>query len=131
VTNPKPPPVHKAIVGQLLATALIAAASLVLAGTVTAYSVVLGGLVSILPNGYFAWQAFRYQGAGNARKVVKSFMKGEFGKLGMTLVLFALCFALITNLRAPALIFGFIAVHFTGVIMAAAVIGYRPTGHGT
>ncbi len=120
------PPVYKVIVAQLLATAFIAATSLFLSGTITAYSILLGGLISALPNSYFVFKAFRFQGATKADKVVKSFIRGELGKIGITLVLFALSFTLITNLNELALILGFISIHFTGV-MASAFIDYRPS----
>lgn len=130
MSNLKPPPVYKVIVAQLAATGVIAVISLLISGSVTAYSVFLGGLISALPNSYFAMQAFRYQGARSADKVVKSFLKGEFGKMGLTLVLFALCFSLISNVSEVALILGFIVVQFTGVIMSG-FIGYAPTGTKT
>ncbi|MED5410932.1 MAG: ATP synthase subunit I [Pseudomonadota bacterium] len=130
MTNLRPPPVYKVIVAQLAATIFIAAVSLLFSGSVIAYSVLLGGLISALPNSYFAFQAFKYQGARNADKVVKSFIKGELGKIGITIVLFALSFALITNLSELALILGFITTHFVGV-MISGLIGYSPTSNKT
>ena len=103
---------------QLAATFLIAVISLLVSGNIVAYSVLLGGLISALPNTYFVMHAFRYRGARSADKVVKSFAKGEFGKMSITLVLFALCFSLITNISELALILGFIAAHFIGVVMS-------------
>ena len=130
MTNLRPPPVYKVIVAQLAATIFIAAVSLLFSGSVIAYSVLLGGLISALPNSYFAFQAFKYQGARNADKVVKSFIKGELGKIGITIVLFALSFTLITNLSELALILGFITTHFVGVMMSG-LIGYSPTSNKT
>jgi len=130
VTNLRPPPVYKVIVAQLAATVFIAAVSLLISGNVIAYSILLGGLISALPNSYFAFQAFKYQGARNADKVVKSFIKGELGKIGITIVLFALSFTLITNLSELALILGFITTHFVGV-MISGLIGYSPTSNKT
>jgi len=95
-----------------------------------AYSVFLGGMISALPNSYFARHAFRYQGARAADKVVKSFIRGELGKLGITLVLFALCFSLITNLNELALILGFIAIQLVGVMMSG-MISFNPTSNKT
>lgn len=96
-----------------------------------AYSALLGGLISALPNSFFAMQAFRYQGARNADRVVKSFMRGELGKIIITLMLFALSFALIANLSELALIIGFGATHFVGVMMSG-LIDYRPSrNHST
>ena len=130
MTNLRPPPVYKVIVAQLAATIFIAAVSLLFSGSVIAYSVLLGGLISALPNSYFAFQAFKYQGARNADKVVKSFIRGELGKIGITIVLFALSFTLITNLSELALILGFITTHFVGV-MISGLIGYSPTSNKT
>lgn len=113
---------------QFATAALIAAISLLFSGTVTAYSALVGGLISALPNSYFALHAFRYRGARNADKVVKSFMKGEVGKIAMTGVLFALSFTLITSLSELALILGFILTHFVGVMMSG-LISYSPTSN--
>jgi ATP synthase protein I len=91
-----------------------------------AWSALIGGLVSVIPNGYFAMQAFRYRGARNAQKVVKSFMKGEMGKLAITIVLFVLIFSLLSNVNEVALIASFIAVQLIGVVMSG-LIDYRPS----
>merc|ERR1712000_82232 len=40
---------------------------------VAAYSLLIGGLISVLPNAYFARQAFRYAGAAYAREVTRAF----------------------------------------------------------
>ena len=130
MTNLKAPPVYKVIVAQLVVTSFMAVLSLLLSGTVMAYSALLGGLISALPNSYFALQAFKFRGASNAEKVVKSFIRGELGKIGITLVLFALSFTLITNLNELALMLGFVTTHFVGV-MVSGLISYSPTGNKT
>ena len=127
MSNMKPPPVHKVIVAQLVATALMALVFLVFSNVIAAYSILIGGLVSAIPNAYFAMQAFRYRGARNAEKVVKSFRKGYFGKLGITLVLFALTFTLVTTINEIALILGFVVVQFCGTMMSG-LIDYSPSG---
>lgn len=121
MSNLKAPPVHKVIVAQLAAASLMTLVSLLVSGTIIAYSVLLGGLISALPNSYFALHAFKFQGARNAEKVVKSFIKGELGKIIMTVVLFALCFTLISNLNELALILGFVLTHFVGVTMSGVI----------
>jgi ATP synthase protein I len=118
------------IVAQLAITVFIAIISLLFPGTTTAYSVLLGGLISALPNSYFALHAFKYQGARNADRVVKSFIKGELGKIVITMVLFALSFTLITDLNELALMLGFIVTHFVGVMMSG-FINYSPTNNKT
>lgn len=130
MSNLKPPPVYKVIVAQLATTGFIATISLLISGTVTAYSVLLGGLISALPNSYFALHAFKFQGARNAEKVVKGFIRGELGKIIMTVVLFALSFTLISNLNELALILGFALTHFVGVMMSG-MISHRPLNSKT
>jgi ATP synthase protein I len=130
MSNLKAPPVYKVIVAQLAITVFIAIISLLFPGTTMAYSVLLGGLISALPNSYFALHAFKYQGARNADRVVKSFIKGELGKIVITMVLFALSFTLITNLNELALMLGFIVTHFVGVMMSG-FINYSPTNNKT
>ena len=126
MSNLKAPPVYKVIVAQLAATTLIAAISLLVFGVTVAYSVLLGGLISALPNSYFVLQAFKYRGARNADKVVKSFIKGELVKIILTIVLFALCFTQVERLNEMALILGFILTHFVGVMMSG-LISNRPS----
>lgn len=72
-------------------------------GKVAGYSALLGGLIAWLPNLYFAHKAFRFSGARAAREIVRSFYAGEAGKLILTFVLFALTFAGVKPLEAPAL----------------------------
>ena len=126
MSNLKTPPVYRVIVAQLAMTIFIAVGSLLISGTVLAYSALVGGLISALPNSYFALHAFRYQGARNAQNVVKGFIRGELGKIIITVMLFALSFTLITSLNELALILGFTLTHFTGVVMSG-FISYSPT----
>ncbi|MCH7672332.1 MAG: ATP synthase subunit I, partial [Proteobacteria bacterium] len=120
-SNLKAPPVYKVILAQLAITGFISVISLLFSGTTLALSVLLGGLISALPNSYFALHAFKYSGARNADKIVKGFIRGELGKLVITVVLFALSFALISSLNELALILGFIATHFVGVMMSGLI----------
>ena len=130
MSNLKTPPVYKVTIAQLAATVFIAVISLLISGIILAYSLLLGGLISAVPNSYFAFHAYRYQGAINAQKVVKGFIRGELGKIIMTVVLFALSFTLITSLNELVLILGFTLIHFVGVIMSG-FISYSPTQNKT
>ena len=121
VSNLKAPPVYKVILAQLAITGFISVISLLFSGTTLALSVLLGGLISALPNSYFTLHAFKYSGARNAEKIVRGFIRGELGKIVMTVVLFALSFALISSLNELALILGFIATHFVGVMMSGLI----------
>ena len=126
MSNLKTPPVYKVIIAQLAVTVFMAVISLLMSGIVLAYSLLAGGLISALPNSYFALHAYRYQGARNAQNVVKGFIRGELGKIIMTVILFALSFTLITSLNELALILGFTLIHFVGVVMSG-LISYGPS----
>lgn len=70
-----------------------------------AFSALTGGLVAAIPNAFFAWRAFRYQGASHARHIVKSFYQAEAGKFGLTAALFTLVFVAVPPSN-PAFFFG-------------------------
>jgi ATP synthase protein I len=70
----------------------------------------LGATVYVLPNAYFTLYAFRFQHAASSYHMVRSFYTGEFGKLALAAVGFALVFRFVTPLHAPSLIAGFICL---------------------
>jgi ATP synthase protein I len=57
-----------------------------------AKSALLGGLVYIIPNAYFAIKLFQYQGARAAKQIVNGFYKGEALKIILSMLLFTLVF---------------------------------------
>ena len=126
MSNLKTPPVYKVIIAQLTVTVFVAVIFLLISDVVLSYSLLVGGLISAVPNSYFALHAYRYQGARNAQNVVKGFIRGELGKIIMTVMMFAVSFALITSLNELASILGFTLIHFVGVVMSG-LIGYVPT----
>lgn len=68
--------------------------SLILFNAKTACSVLLGGLVCIIPNAFFAFKLFRYSGARSAKQIVNSFYKGEALKIILSISLFTAVFVL-------------------------------------
>lgn len=96
------PPLARLYARQMVVLAAVAA-SLVLMDTTTAYSVLLGGLISIGPNSYFARQAFRFRGARAGPLVARSFYLGETGKFVLTAAAFAAVFATVEPLNVTAL----------------------------
>ena len=74
---------------------------------VAGYSAFLGGLIFLLPHGYFALRAFRYTGARSARKIVSSFYQGEAVKLILCAILFTMVFKWIQPLDIAALFLTF------------------------
>jgi ATP synthase protein I len=116
----KPPLVRMyAIQGIVL---LLGAAGLIFVSKTYAYSALFGGLISIVPNMYFARWAFRYSGARAANDVTRSFYRGEAGKFLLTVALFAGVFVQVTPLEVVALFLtyifmmalnGLLAFHFS------------------
>jgi len=116
VSTIKAPPIYIAFVIQFVLCVIVAGVIFFLFDLVAAYSILLGGFISIVPNGYFAWKAFRFRGARNTPLIVKSFYAGETGKLIMTGVLFALVFAGIKPLNELAVILSFIFTIAVGLV---------------
>lgn len=95
--------------------ALVAALILwVFQGHVAGYSGLLGGLVALLPNAYFAYRVYRYSGARSARVIVKEFYSGEAGKLILTAALFVLVWVGVSPLEPIAVFVGYLAVLAVG-----------------
>ncbi len=110
IHNTRPAQLQRPRFARLLlaqsATVLVVVALAAIGGGVSAaVSALLGGLVCLLPSGYFAWRAFRYQGARFARDIVKSFYRAEAGKFGLTAALFTLVFVTVPPSN-PAYFFG-------------------------
>jgi len=124
IVNLKAPPIYKIIVTQSIATLLAALSAFALLDGIAGYSVLLGGMVSTLPNAYFAVKAFRYSGARQMPLVIKSFYAGESGKMIITVVMFALIFAGVKPLNEMAVIISYILVLITGLI-ATATLGLK------
>ncbi|MFT2110517.1 ATP synthase subunit I [Marinomonas sp. 2405UD68-3] len=74
----------------------------------SAYSFLLGTLSSLLPSLYFAVRVFGNNGVRSAQYIVKSFYRGEAGKLVMTTVILSLTFALVKPLIIGAFFIGFV-----------------------
>lgn len=98
------------LLGQFLAMLVAGAVGLAVSGVVTGWSAALGGFIAWMPNLYFALRAFRHRGARAAQKIVRSFYAGAFGKMILTMALFAIVFVKVKPLGALALFVGFIAV---------------------
>ena len=103
------PAVKKVALYQL---ALLLPASALLLGwsSVVAYSVLLGGLIQIIPQAWFARQAFRYAGARRVQSIVSAMYWGETGKVVLSAVLFTATFLLVSPLSVGALFSSFVTM---------------------
>jgi ATP synthase protein I len=100
------------LLSQWLAAAFIAVVILIFAGQSAALSSVYGGIVSIIPTLIFARMLFRFQGARQAQRIVRSLYVGE----GLKLLVTALLFGLVIHYLQPvwwAFFVSFILVHFS------------------
>jgi ATP synthase protein I len=118
----KAPPIYKIVAYQLILIAAISSALLILSGHVSAYSLLIGGLLSALPSALFARRVFKYRGARAAHKIVKQLYTGQALKLVLMSAGFALSFYYIQPLNVVALFSGFILVHIAGLFILSRVI---------
>ncbi|MBE9550074.1 MAG: ATP synthase subunit I [Proteobacteria bacterium] len=112
------------VLAQLFATLVAAAVGLIF-NPVTAYSLLVGGLICVVPNAWFALrltlQARRSSGnpEEDAGRFVAAAYKGEAMKLLMTGALFALVFSQLQPINVLALFVGYIIcllVNWAGLI---------------
>jgi ATP synthase protein I len=103
------PPVHRITLAQL-ALLILLCLFLLAIDKVVAYSVLCGGLIAIVPQTYFAVLAFRWRGAQSARAMARSGYAGEVGKFLLSVVGFALVFAVLRPIDALAVFVGYLAM---------------------
>lgn len=108
-------PIRYLVSVQAITTLLSACGALML-GSVVAYSVLLGGLLSLIPNAGFASLVFRHSGARAMGAVVRNAYMGELMKLVMIGVGFGLVFVLVDPLHVLGLFTGFVVVHMAGLV---------------
>ena len=101
-------PAVKKVALYQLALLLPAAVALLGWDAVVAYSALLGGLIQIIPQAWFALQAFRYAGARRVQSIVSAMYWGETGKVVLSAVLFTATFLLVSPLNVGALFSSFV-----------------------
>ncbi|HCJ27977.1 MAG TPA: F0F1 ATP synthase subunit I [Pseudomonas sp.] len=103
-------PVARVLVVQAVVALIMAIVCGLLFGLVAGYSGLLGGLIALSANVYFAFKAFRYFGARSAKAIVQSLWAGEMGKQILAAALFALVFVGVKPLQPAALFVGYLLV---------------------
>ncbi|WP_240616488.1 ATP synthase subunit I [Marinobacter fuscus] len=81
------------------------------------YSALIGGLIFIIPNAYFAHRTYRYQGARRMHQAVSNMFRAASIKLALTAVFFAAVFTLMEPVHAPALLFTFAVMVLVGTAL--------------
>ena len=71
-----------------MAVLLILSLLWLLESRLAGYSALIGGLIFVIPNAYFAHRAYRYQGARQMHLAVSNIFRAESIKLALTAVFF-------------------------------------------
>jgi len=90
---------------------------------VSAYSVLLGSVVYILPNVYFVRCAFRKVESQTPQSMMSWFYIGEAVKILLTVALFAICFALVKPLNVALLFAAYIVMMIVNLAGMALIKG--------
>ncbi|SFR48398.1 ATP synthase protein I [Marinobacter gudaonensis] len=101
------PPIARWFAIESVMLVFASLAFLLFRGQVSGYSALLGGLIFLIPHGYFALKAFRYSGARSAKKIMSSFYQGEAGKLILCAIGFTVVFKWIQPIDVSALFLTF------------------------
>lgn len=81
-----------------------------------------GVLISILPQSYFALQAFRVSAAKDPQRAYFATMRGASGKFLLTAALFALLFKFRPDVLAPAVFCGFLVMLIMQIVVSARLV---------
>ncbi len=124
------PPLKRLLAAQIVVL-LLGSAALLLIDTTAVYSALLGGLIAVGPNAYFARWAFRFSGARAASDVARSFYRGEAGKFLLTTLLFAGVFALVKPINAVVIFLAYIFMMALNWVLALRYLTARWYDTGT
>ncbi len=121
--------VYKILLAQLGLSAVLAAVAWAWLGVVAGYSLVTGGLICVLPNGFLALRMLMVDARKEPERAMRAVWVGEIGKLGLTAVFFGLAFVLVEPLRVGLLFTGFIAAQM--VVWAALIVDTKVNRKGS
>jgi len=109
------------LLGQAMLTALLALLLAIWQGQTAAVSLLLGGMIAVIPNAFLGARLLAPGAGESARAMLRSAWLGEIGKLILTAVLFGAVFAAVRPLSGLAVFGGFIAAQF--VVFGALFLG--------
>jgi ATP synthase protein I len=110
------PPAYRVSLAQLLVLSLLCL-GLGSWDTLVAYSALLGGLLAVIPQAWFAHKVFSRQGARAVKQIARASYAAEIGKFFMAVAGFALVFALVRPIVGWAVFAAY------GVMLIVQVIG--------
>lgn len=112
--------VLKVLMAQIGSGAVLAAVLWGLHGHVAGYSVLLGSLTCVIPNGFLALRLAAPRRDAGPKGLMRAAYVGELGKLGLTVLMFSIVFLLVRPLAVAPLFAGFIVAQlmtFAGLLM--------------
>ncbi len=116
---------HASSFGQFLwagALVMLAVAGVALGhGVEAAYSALLGGMISLAPDYYFARRVFRRYTNRSPEEAAAIMLRAEVVKITLAVLMFVAIFAFTTALNVLALILGYVLVKATGVVVSVRV----------
>jgi len=119
----KAPPINHVVACQLILLVVLGAVTLLMLGWTSTYSLLLGGLISAVPNAWFTRRYFRHRGARATQQAMRAFYTGKAISLILMGAGFVLAFTLIDSLNVLALFSGFVVTHIAGLVLFARVAG--------
>ena len=126
--------VGRVLLAQLGLSVVLAALFWGMNGTVSGYSVLLGGLTCVIPNAFLALRLVVPRRDPGPGALVRAAYIGEIGKLALTVIMFTLAFTLVRPIAAGALFAGFIAaqlVTLSGFLMRdSSQLEHKRKEHG-
>lgn len=75
-----------------------------------AASVLAGGLIASLSNGYFAWKVFAKQRETESAQILSTYYRAEVGKIILTVMLFVFAISVIKPLNVIALMSAYLLI---------------------
>lgn len=97
-----------------LALTCILSVLMVMKDFVTAYSVFLGGLIYLVPAGWFSLKVLVKNSAQTPRQIVANMYVSETGKVLLAVAMFTMVFLMVEPLNASALFVTYILLQITG-----------------
>jgi len=87
-------------------------------GVEAAYSALLGGMISLVPDFYFARRVFRRYPGTSPVETAGIWLRAEIVKMVLAVLMFGAVFAFVVSVNVLALIAGYVLVKATGVVVS-------------
>ena len=109
------------LLAQACVSFALAAVAWIWLGEIAGMSVLLGGMVAVVPNAFLAARLLKPSRDQSARAMMGAAWLGEIGKLLLTAVLFGVIFGFVRPIEPLGVFAGFIAAQL--VVFGALLVG--------